>query len=360
MSNNPTHPSRRTLLKVGLGAGGVLALAAGSFKLTNALVGSLPIAPPSPPTPQAITPGKQFPVRGVAWSPDSKAYAIVIGKAQRTLQVWRSPQVRQWQQSVPHIRSLAWSPASSSRQLLAVGSDDGNVRILDAPSGQTLLTYQGHGNASVLSLAWSSLGHGLASGDISGQIRVWNPQSGATSFTLTQPSPVTDLAWGGIYLVAAGAQPGQQFTIWDTRAMVGAFLFHNTYGHPSGALTATGWSANAHYLVLGDAKGNISLFSNTNCSCWIYITSVHAHTGQVNALSWTSDNTTFATASADGTLQIWQVITTGQTGNEIHETLQHQYTERYQQSLSSVAWSPDGRSLLTEESAGTVDFQGVV
>jgi serine/threonine protein kinase len=128
--------------------------------------------------------------------------------------------------------------------------------------------------------------------------------------------------------------------------------------HTSGTLTATGCSVNATYLVIGDAKGNISLFSATNCSCWTYTTSLHAHNGQINAISWAPDNKTFATAGDDGTIQSWKTIQTGQTGSTINEGIQHQqtYTRSNHRNVLSVAWSPDGKYLLFEDDAGTVNI----
>ena len=372
----PIQSSRRTFLKLGLGAGGVLALALGSYQLANHFTQPTPLpitkptgvsnreqiptsevgSTPTPETKPTVVPGTKFTMRGVAWSPDSKLYAT--GDANGNIKVWQPTRTQQWQTTVPKIWSLAWSPANSGQQRLAIASDDGNVRILDALSGQILQTYQGHGSASVLSLAWSSQGHGIASGDINGQIRVWDPDSKSTKFTLTQADPVTDLAWGGLYLVAAGAQPGQEFDVWDTGAVVIAFTFKNSYSQPDGALTATEWSANATYLAIGDANGNMSLFSDTNCSCWTYTNSFHAHNGQINAISWAPDNKTFATASDDGTIQTWKSIQTGQTGSIINESSQHQqtYTNPNHRSVLSVAWSPDGKYLLFEDNAGNVEL----
>jgi eukaryotic-like serine/threonine-protein kinase len=366
--------SRRTLLKLGIGAGGVLALAVGSFQLANHLAQPVPLlstkpagvarkepvstpkvaSTPIPETKPTVEPGTKFAMRGVAWSPDSKLYAT--GDVSGNIKVWQQAWAQQWQATVPKIWSLVWSPANSGQQRLAIASDDGKVRILDALSGQKLLTYQGHGGASVLSLAWSPEGHGIASGDISGQIQVWDPDSGSIKFTFTQAAPVTDLAWGGLYLVAAGAQPGQEFDVWDAGAVVIAFTFTNSYSQPGGALTATGWSANGTYLVMGDAKGNISLFSDTNCSCWTYTKSLHAHNGQINAISWAPDNKTFATAGDDGTVQTWKTIQTGQTGSMINESVQHQqtYTNPNHRNVLSVAWSPDGKYLLFEDDASNV------
>jgi serine/threonine protein kinase len=153
---------------------------------------------------------------------------------------------------------------------------------------------------------------------------------------------------------------------WVLALAVGSFQLANRLTQPDPLLSEKPTagsrkepaSTNATYLVIGDAKGNISLFSATNCSCWTYTTSLHAYNGQINAISWAPDNKTFATASDDGTIQSWKTIQTGQTGSTIDEGIQHQqtYTRSNHRNVLSVAWSPDGKYLLFEDDAGTVNI----
>jgi WD40 repeat protein len=66
-------------------------------------------------------------------------------------------------------QGLAWSPDGA---LLAVGSGDGSVQILDAESGLELSSFKGHTDL-VWFLAWSPDSTQLVTGSFDSLIKVW-------------------------------------------------------------------------------------------------------------------------------------------------------------------------------------------
>jgi len=91
-----------------------------------------------------------------------------------------------------NISVLAWSPDGSK---LATGSDDHTIWILNATTGEHLITLNGHRNW-VSALAWSPNGKKLASGSCDNRILVWDVSNWSTLVTIdTHTSCVESIAW---------------------------------------------------------------------------------------------------------------------------------------------------------------------
>jgi WD40 repeat protein len=282
-----------------------------------------------------------------------------VATASGSIGVWEVPDTLRWEKNLgTKIGAMAWSPDGAGQQRIAVAGDDGRVRMLDALTGQQVLVYTGHGQAHVLSVTWATNAYSptsVASGDSDGIIKIWNGDTGETLFTFPQAAPVRGLAFGGLYLIAVGTQPGGTYNIWDTQAGHDVMRFSNNnlnipYGNDNGslvegALISVSWSSDATYVTAGDTNGNVQVLSDTQCSCWLYQAGFHAHRGAVNGIAWASDNQRFATASDDGTVQLWRA------GTWAHLKT---FTNPDRARVKSVSWAPDGTALIAGDSAGRV------
>lgn len=88
-----------------------------------------------------------------------------------------------------------------------------------------LLTYTGHEGAPITALAWSPDGDSIASGDVNGAMRVWDPATGATLLTCQTAAArsVASLSWApDSPSILVGY--ANMLVIWDTRSGQPTFM----------------------------------------------------------------------------------------------------------------------------------------
>jgi WD40 repeat protein len=144
---------------------------------------------------------------------------------------------------------------SADGRTLAAGAADGNIRVWDAATGDTLKTLSGHRGA-VASLAFSPDGRRLVSAGQDETVRVWDVSTGKAVKTLTQPRPLAQVALAPDGRTAAFACAGMaNFGIYDleTGRLVKKLL-------APGVVTAVAFSPDGSALATGTADGQLSLW----------------------------------------------------------------------------------------------------
>ena len=76
---------------------------------------------------------------------------------------------------------MSWAPDGKR---IVTASGDGTAQIWDPATGDTLLTYTGHG-APVFAVAWSPDGKHIVTGGQDQTAQVWDPASGVPLLTYT-------------------------------------------------------------------------------------------------------------------------------------------------------------------------------
>jgi WD40 repeat protein len=127
--------------------------------------------------------GHVAPVWAVAWSLDGKRIVSGTGAAGIHGPVTSDNSVRVWDATTGQTLltysgltgqayALAWSHDGTR---IAAGGDDHIVHVWDAATGRTLLQYRGHGDI-VFGVSWSPDDSLVASASVDGTVQIWHPQ----------------------------------------------------------------------------------------------------------------------------------------------------------------------------------------
>ncbi len=204
------------------------------------------------------------------------------------------------------VTSLAWTPGVQGTHELALGYNDGSVRLM-AVSGQspTIETFEDGPfprlSAAVSSLAFDPSGHVLATGDREGGIGLWDVQRGEDAGELKghqTNAAVTQLQWlaDGAHLLS-GSDDGQVFS-WDTAAQQGQQEFRN---HKGRILALAELADHRHVLVDGAGSLIVGKAASADPD-----ETVSGFTDAPALAAWSNEGRVLAASDKAGDLQIWR------------------------------------------------------
>jgi WD40 repeat protein/serine/threonine protein kinase len=261
-------------------------------------------------------------VTSAGFSPDGKQ--VVTGSSDRRLKIWSAETGRsELQLPAEHakaITSATFSPVDA--HLLLTASSDGTARLWELPSRRVLRVIQ-HGQpgkppAAIRQAIFSPDGKSVLTAGEDSAVRIWETATGKPTGTLLLDAPVLAMACSADgQRVLAGAANGR------------ALLFDAASGKPL-----------VRYL---------------------------GHTAAINAVALSPDGSRALTGGSDRSARLWDTVANNATkadaqtqevpgeqpaagpidGKEILALKHHD------QAVTSVAFSPDGRSILTAGLDGT-------
>ena len=337
----------------------LLLTACGSSNTSTGSKATSSTTPTIPATPTASVPtistalvtynGHTGPVIGISWSPDGK-YIASCGN-DGTVQVWDAKTgAKRWQASISHYAfAVAWSPDG---QKIAGGGGDGSITILNATSGHVLATYQ-HQTGFIEGVSWSPDSKSLVSGSQDKTADVWNVQTGKLLFTYKGHSDAVErVAWSPDGSRIASASYDQTVQVWD--AKTGKTLV--TYKGHSAPVWEVAWSHDSKRIVSGTGSAGINapVSSGNSVKVWDATTGQTLVTyngngfdGQTYALAWSPDDKRIA-SGGDGIYHNYARVWDASTGQMI--VMYHGHSDI----VFDVAWSPEGSMIASASVDGTV------
>jgi WD40 repeat protein len=241
------------------------------------------------------------------------------------------------------VTSVAFS---TDGRTLATGNADGTTRLWDMASHRQIAALTGP-TGPVDSVAFSPDGRTLATGNADGTARLWDMATHRQIATLTGPTgPVSSVAFrpDGKTLATGSA---------DARVRLGDVATHRPSGSlptgPTAPVSSVAFSPDGATLAAGSANGVWLWGLPTPCNCLTSPTSAARLTGPagaVNSVAFSPDGETLAAGSGEGTVQLWDMA----TEEQIATLTWHHGT------VTSVAFSRDGRTLAAGSGDGTVQL----
>ncbi len=317
---------------------------------------------------QALTSGFPYDSAGVgespaAFSPDGTRVvaATVPSSARGEFQAieWDASTGKELVRFTGHTGTITGVAFSPDGKWLATSSYDRSVRIWDSATGQQLLVLTGHRQA-VAGLAFAPDGRHLATASWDGTASVWNLVPPSELLHISVPVPDGGGPWRLAYN-PAGTQILADFTdntfgVWDLASGEESPTFHGPHGRAgAGGFSSSGGPI---YVSIDDLTTSI-LDGRTGAVLQAIRTSLDL----VGSTIISGDGTRLASYGPDSVASLWDLKSGKQLSTfRSDPTGDFSRVDCVDSSLGQancVAWSPDGKRVVTADAATTSDSQDV-
>ncbi|HEV3440489.1 MAG TPA: WD40 repeat domain-containing protein, partial [Gemmata sp.] len=242
------------------------------------------------------------------------------------------------------IKPIAFSPDG---KFLAVGADDGILRVVEVDTGKLTFTSPSR-NARIEKLAYSPNGKMIVVGDSNSQIAIYAPGQPAPLMAVQgiDLGEVTDVAFtadsGAVF--ACGRDPKVRLTAGPkpdgTSAGNTATRLREFVGH-NGRVNALAVIPDGSLLVTGGEDKTVRVWEVASTK---QIRGFQGHQSGVTAVAVRGDGKQIASGSDDGAMRLWDLNTVDD----------HRAFSEANDSLWAVAYSPDGKRLAAAGSDKTI------
>lgn len=237
-------------------------------------------------------------VSSVVWSTDGSF--LVSGSLDKSIRKWNiSIGKCEIVAEVPHqVHAIALSPDD---EFIVFGGVDSSLYVYDVPTMARILgPLSGH-KGNVLTVAYSQDGRHIVSGSRDKSIIVWDSKTGAKlSGPIMHSGVIQSLSHsplGGTFVTGSF----DTITIWDAKSFE---PFHRALSAHGGRVKSVHYSPDGRFVLSASADGTLKVW---NVESGKVVVELPKHDCSVEAVSFSSDGEWAASGDSDGMVRIWKV-----------------------------------------------------
>lgn len=293
-------------------------------------------------------------IRDIKFAPNATQFVVVTSIGIWLYDAHTGVEIARLNEKVRNIKTVAFSPDGKT---LTSSDYTGDIQTWDIPTAKLHATFRGPKIITNAVSAISTDGITLAN-EQNRQIRLWKFRPNTTEPIITDTKSDSKLGYKVVIALspnatrlATASSPEygiHPIRIWD--ANTGEPLFSlEKHTLPVKVLA---FSPDSKTLASGDTGNRIRLWNvDTGTSRAIFKTS----TGSFDVLTFSPNSKLLASGSNDGKVRLWDATVKKQVGSGMLQ----QYTplltlKGHKNQVSALAFSPDGKTLITASSYGNI------